>query len=236
LIDVVTYVLIAPAYRDDARPQQFDTHAIAALSWPMAALTRMQGLRFGAEEPLARLTDFRLQMLKLLLPQQAVDGKHIRLCIRCICEELATPRVAAVNGNELLVSVEAVRSFADWRVRTRPGTQRRRRILRRICMLLTMPQRGADSSTFPDATNKAFCSTIPKVHFPDLKSATTLLRSAPIDSRMASFSRTAGANLENRGCGVQDDIRVRQSFLGESPWQEALPEIQYVDRWTLKKV
>lgn len=42
----------------NSQAQQFGTHAIAALSWPMAALTRMQGLRFGAEEPLARLTDF----------------------------------------------------------------------------------------------------------------------------------------------------------------------------------
>lgn len=75
LIDVVTYVLIAPAYRDDARPQQFDTHAIAALSWPMAALTRMQRLRFGAEEPLARLTDFSFTDVEAFLTSTSSGWK-----------------------------------------------------------------------------------------------------------------------------------------------------------------
>jgi hypothetical protein len=37
-------------------------------------------------------------------------------------------------------------------------------------MLLTMPQRGADSSTFPGVTNKSFSQYTPElVHFPEFK-------------------------------------------------------------------
>jgi hypothetical protein len=103
-------------------------------------------------------------------------------------------------------------------------------------MLLTMPQRGADSSTFPGVTNKAFRSTLPNwCTSQSLKSATTLLRSAPIDSRMASFSRTAGANLENRGCGVQDynqspaELLETISLAGSS-----YPRFNMSIEWTLK--